>query len=199
METIAAQVTEVVEQAQETGYQEIKYWSQDESRCGLLPIKRHRITAKGVQPVCSGAYNFENFYLYGTTEVLTGESFMLELPYLNGECFRLFLAEFVKSRPAQEFHVLMMDNATFHSEKYFEIYENVAVINFPPCSPELNPIERFWRDVKDWLAEQKPTSLAELSELIIERLKSYTRAKIKSLVGYEYLQKACQVLHSNQV
>jgi len=100
VETIAAQVTEVVEQAQETGYQEIKYWSQDESRCGLLPIKRHRITAKGVQPVCSGAYNFENFYLYGTTEVLTGESFMLELPYLNGECFLLCLAEFVKRRPA---------------------------------------------------------------------------------------------------
>jgi len=192
-------VAEVAEQAREQGCQAIKCWSQDESRCGLLPIKRHRITAAGVQPVCSGAYNFENFYLYGMTEILTGESFILELPDLNGECFKLFLAEFVKSRPAEEFHLILMDNATFHSEKYFAVYENVAVINFPPCSPELNPIERFWRDVKDWLADKKPTSLAELSDLIIEKLKSYTREKIKSLVGYEYLQKACQVLHSNQV
>jgi len=36
--------------------------------------------------------------------------------------------------------------------------------------------------------------LAELSDLIIEKLKSYTREKIKSLVGYEYLQKACQTI-----
>jgi len=199
LETIEEQVAEVVEKAREKGYEAIKYWSEDESRCGLLPIKRHRITAKGVQPICSGAYNFANFYLYGMTEVLTGESFILELPYLNGECFKLFLAEFVKTRKAEEFHLILMDNATFHSEKYFEIYENVAVINLPPCSPELNPIERFWRDVKDWLSEKKPKSLEELSELMIERLKSYTKEKIKSLVGYEYLQKACQVLHSNQV
>jgi transposase len=199
LETIVEQVAEVAEKAQAQGYQAIRCWSQDESRCGLLPIKRHRITAKGIQPIGSGAYSFENFYLYGMTEILTGESFILELPFLNGECFKLFLAEFLKSRPAAEFHLILMDNATFHSEKYFTVYENMAVINFPPYSPELNPIERFWRDVKDWLAEKKPTSLAELSDLIIEKLKSYTREKIKSLVGYEYLQKACQVLHSNQV
>jgi transposase len=39
---------------------------------------------------------------------------------------------------------------------------------------ELNPIERLWRDLKDWLAQYHPASLEELAELLCTPLNHYT-------------------------
>ena len=88
-------------------------WAQEESRCGLLPLVRHRITARGVQPVLSCAYHFESLYLYGAVEPLTGKSFFLELPALNTEGFQLFLDHFAATDPLT-FHLLLLDNGAFH-------------------------------------------------------------------------------------
>ena len=47
-----------------------------------------------------------------------------------------------------------MDNATFHkSVKTKELIESVGckVIFLPPYSPDLNPIEKFWANLKRWV------------------------------------------------
>jgi len=183
---------ETVRQGVEKGFEKIKFWSQDEARFGLLPIMRRRITALGIQPIKRAEYCFENFYVYGLTEILNGEKFFLELPYVNGECFKLFLREFLQTSDEKTLHVIFLDNASFHSGKYSSAIENVVFINFPAYSPELNPIERFWRDLKDWLAGKEIRNLSELSDLIMEKLRNYSKEKIKSLTGYQYLVTACQ-------
>ncbi len=74
-----------------TEMQNTRFLTQDESRLGLMPTTRRRITAKGVKPIQK--VQFESYYLYGAVEPLTGESFFLELPWLNGVCFQAFLNE----------------------------------------------------------------------------------------------------------
>ena len=44
----------------------------------------------------------------------------------------------------------------------------------PPYAPELNPIERLWRDLKDWLAPRQPPTLDALSTLLTTRLRYYS-------------------------
>ena len=47
-----------------------------------------------------------------------------------------------------------MDNATFHkSRKTIDLIESVGckVIFLPPYSPDLNPIEKFWANMKRWI------------------------------------------------
>ena len=169
------------------------FGARDEARFGLLPIIRRRITGKGVQPIKQAEYNFENVYVYGLTEVLSGEKFFLELPSVNGEWFKLFMEEFLAGEDEQTFHIIFVDNASFHSKSYLTTVKNVVFINFPEgYSPKLNPIERFWRDLKDWLAGKEIRNLNELSDLMMEKLQSYTLEKIKSLTGYQYLVTACQ-------
>ena len=49
---------------------------------------------------------------------------------------------------------VIMDNATFHkSKKARELIESVGckVIFLPPYSPDLNPIEKFWANMKLWI------------------------------------------------
>jgi transposase len=172
--------------AHQQGYQQWRVWTQDESRCGLLPIVRRRVTARGVQPLLSAAYRFESLYLYGAVEPQTGQSFFLELPTLNTEGFQIFLDHFAAAHPT-EFHLLLLDNGAFHKAQALRLPTNVAFLFFPPSAPELNPIERLWRDLKDWLAQCHPTSLDELSSLLSKRLTAYSASALRSLTGFPYL------------
>jgi hypothetical protein len=67
----------------------VRVFSQDESRFGVLPVRRRRLTACGVQPVGPVQHVFEAFYVYGAVAPATGERFSLELPYLNADTFQL--------------------------------------------------------------------------------------------------------------
>jgi hypothetical protein len=155
---------------------------------------RQRITARGVQPLLSSAYRFESLYLYGAVEPLTGASFFLELPTLNTECFQLFLDHFAATDPAH-FPLLLLDNGAFHKARHLRLPANVGVLFFPPSSPELNPIERLWRDLKDWLAHSPPTTLDDLSTLLMTRLTHYSAAMVRSLTGFPYLLAAAQAVN----
>lgn len=192
--TLSARLQAQVTRAQHQGYPQWRLWAQDESRCGLLPIVRHRITARGVQPLVSSAYRFESLYVYGAVEPGTGKSFFLELPALNTEGFQLFLDHFAATDPTS-FHLLLLDNGTFHKAQALLLPQNVALLFFPPYAPELNPIERLWRDLKDWLAQSQPLSLDELSTLLRTRLPYYSAAVVRSLTGFSYLRVAAQAVN----
>jgi hypothetical protein len=88
-------------------------WAQEESRCGVLPIVRPRLPARGGQPVLACAYHFASLSLYGAVEPRTGKSFFLELPALNTEGFPLFLAHCAATDPLPS-HLLLLDNGAFH-------------------------------------------------------------------------------------
>jgi transposase len=167
----------------------VKVFAQDESRVGLLPILRQRITACGVQPVATVVQNYDYFYLYGAVEPSTGSSFFLELPWLNTVTFQLWVDHFAAAFP-ESFNVLILDNGAFHKAKVLQWPANVAPIFLPPYSPELNPIERLWRDLKDQLADCAVRTLDELSEVVGHILQSYSQAALQSLTGFAYFVQA---------
>lgn len=73
----------------------------------------------------------------------------------NTELFNNWVEEFLikELKPGQ---VVIMDNAAFHkSEKTVSLIESVGckLIFLPPYSPDLNPIEKFWANMKRWIAE----------------------------------------------
>ena len=157
---------------------------------------RRRLTARGVQPLLPAAYRFESLYLYGAVAPLTGQSFFLELPLLNTAGFPLFLEHFAAPDPTT-FPLLLLDNGAFHQAPALRLPPNVGLVFFPPYTPELNPIERLWRDLKEWLAQSQPTTLDELSLLLMTRLRHYSAAVVRSLTGFAYLLAAAQTVHGH--
>jgi transposase len=129
----------------------VRVFSQDESRFGLLTIRRRRLTARGVQPIGTVQHVFEWFYVYGAVEPTTGERFFLELPYLNAEMFQLFVDAFSQAFP-DSLNILVLDNSGAHTSSQLTLPKNVRLLFLPPYCPELNPIERVWRDLKDDVA-----------------------------------------------
>jgi hypothetical protein len=171
----------------------VKVFAQDETRLGLQPLLRRRITACGVQPVATVSPQFDNFYLFGAVEPATGDSFFLELPLLNSTMFQLWLEDFAQTFAAS-FNILVLDNGAFHTAKSLRWPPNVATVPFPPYSPELNPMERFWRDLKDQLADTVSTNLDELSDTVCRLIQRYAQAALKSLTGFAYFIQAVETV-----
>ncbi len=167
----------------------MRLWTQDETRLGLMPIHRKRITAKGIQPIISSEIKREYEYLFGMIEPLTGKDFMLELPSLDTEMMQIFMDEFSKIDP-ESLHLILIDNASSHTTEKLKVGENIVFIFLPASSPELNPIERFWKELKDWMSDYEPKTMKEVSELIRQGLNSFTEKAMSSITSFEYLMTA---------
>lgn len=164
-------------------------WTQDETRIGLMPIHRRRITGKGIRPLISSEIKRQYEYLFGMIEPLTGKDFMMELPRLDTVTMQVFINEFEKEDP-QSLHLILMDNASSHTTEKLKVGANIVFIFLPACSPELNPIERFWKELKDWLSDYNPKTITEVSHLVAEGLKSFSEKAMSSITSFEYLMTA---------
>ena len=168
-------------------------FSQDESRVGLLTIRRRRLTARGVQPVGRVQHVFQWLYVYGAVEPTTGDRFFLELPYLNADNFQIFINLFAQTFP-ESLNLLLLDNSGAHTAQRLTLPENVRLVFLPPYCPELNPIERVWRDLKDALAWLQFPTLDAQQDYIAHLLRGYEAATLQALTGYTYLMEAIHAL-----
>jgi transposase len=120
---------------------------QDVSRFGLFTINGRALTSKGVKPICIYQNIFKSTYIFGTFSLLNGDSLAMELPYCNGDNFQIFLNE-VSGKNATVFKVIVLDNGALHKGKSLVIPQNIPLIFLPPYSPELNPAELVWLNMK---------------------------------------------------
>ena len=161
----------------------------DESRFGLITDVSRKWTIKGIKPIIPYQQKYEYFYLYQSTDIKTGEDFSMFMSGLDTEFMNIYL-EKLSERFKDEEIVLIMDNASFHKSKKLKIPKNIKIYFIPPYSPELNPQERRFEDIKKFLKNKIFKSLEELQQKVTDILFSYTKDTIKSLVFYPYLQKA---------
>jgi hypothetical protein len=100
----------------------------------------------------------EGFYVYGAVAPATGERFFLALPYLHADPRQILVDAFAPAFP-DSLNILLLDNGSAPTAHRSRWPENVCSLGLPPYCPELNPIERVWRDRKDALAWQQFTDL----------------------------------------
>jgi transposase len=72
----------------------------------------------------------------------------------NTESFCLFIQLLMASAPSCRPVVIVLDNASYHhssvTEALLAFYENQATVFWlPPYCSDLNPIERFWKHLKE--------------------------------------------------
>ena len=176
-----------------TNTRPVRVFSQDESRFGLFTIRRRCLTARGVQPVGRVPQVFEWFYVYGAVEPATGNRFFLELPALNAEMFQLFVDHFAQAFP-DSLNLLLLDNSGAHTAQRLTLPENVRLVFLPPYCPELNPIERVWRDLKAALAWLQFPTLDGQQDHVATLLRAYEAATLQALTSYPYLIEAIHAL-----
>ena len=86
-------------------------------------------------------------YAYGSVEPLIGENFFLIMPYCNTVSMNIFQRELSKCYP-EDIILLCCDGAAWHKSAALKLPENIVLFLIPPYTPEMNPIEQIWKEVR---------------------------------------------------
>lgn len=146
------------------------------------------LTAKGHKPVGVKDTTRESFYLYGSVEPDTGDAFLMEFERMSAQNFQTFLTAFGLAHTTG-LHLMVVDGAAIHWAKSLVIPDNLVLIQLPAYCPELNPIERFWEELKRVLKWKNwPTLLAMKNQVWHEAMK-WTNEQVQTLTSFPYILK----------
>ena len=142
-------------------------------RDGLHSFTRRVWVSKGVRPVAPSQQRYEWGYLYGAVGVGLARSEFLYAETVDQEPLAAYYGQIGGSDPAAT-HVLIQDGAGFHlPDGHARLPANVRVLTLPAYSPELNPVEKLWDQIKDVLCNRAFESLDELRTVITSWLEGF--------------------------
>jgi DDE superfamily endonuclease len=136
-----------------------------------------------VAPVKIG---YESTYLYLSLCPFTGQGFAAFLPALTGDWFGWFIREIESYLPSKS--LFIADGATAHKRELFD-KEHLRFERLPAACPELNPVERFFKEVRRGLKCRVFASLDEAQGCIrrvVEELFEDS-GKLVSLTCFPYI------------
>lgn len=146
----------------------------DESGFILTDYKIYGWYQKGSQPV--KPFVFNNHDRTNLVGAFSTNGFIIAKQYekINSTNFLEFL-KFIKKRYSK--FVLIMDNVRMHFvedlRKWYK-RNNIAIIKVPKYSPQLNPIEQYWKNIKQWLGTMPMVTFKKLQTTLEEAIKDTT-------------------------
>lgn len=140
----------------------------DEMRYGLISNYRRSWSPIGVRTIVDNQQAFSNRYLFSAVAPLTGDSFHLMGFEENSSAMVKIFFDELEKRFKGKCIVIIYDNAPSHRPKIIRERKNITCIFLPPYSPELNPTERFFEEVRKATANQIFETIEE-QENVIER------------------------------
>lgn len=136
--------------------------------------------------MCPFQQIFKTTYLFGAFSPITGDKFLLEMPFCNNDTFQEFLNEFSDQQP-NEYKIMVLDNGAFHKCSKLNVPKNIALLFIPPYSPELNPAEKVWAYYKRAFTNKLFKTLDEISFFITETTTKLKPEQVKSITSYDYI------------
>lgn len=121
---------------------------QDEARFGRLSDPRKCWAPAPMRPVVAVAIVREYTYAYGAVTPQDGAlDWMLsaKMDTLNMGAF----LDHVSNKHPDEFVLMVLDGAPSHRAHHLRVADNMALVRLPPYSPELNPAERLWDELRE--------------------------------------------------
>ncbi len=160
---------------------------QDEAGYGRINKPKYCWCKKGERPCVPCHHIREYRYVYGAVEPLTGESCFLIMPYCNTQCMNVFLNELSETFP-DDFIVLVCDGAAWHKSKGLNIPKNIELVFIPPYTPEMNPIEQIWKEIRMiGFRNEVFSSLEKVVDRLCFTIQSISNDRIKSITLREWI------------
>jgi transposase len=121
---------------------------QDEARVGRISDPKACWAQLPVRPEIGAQMIREYAYVFGAVSPQDGQHDSLVLPCANAETMSIFLEE-VGRRHSAEYIVMFVDQAGWHKAKRLCIPKNMEIAFLPPYSPDLNPQEQIWDEMRE--------------------------------------------------
>jgi putative transposase len=160
---------------------------QDEAGFGRINKPRYCWCFPGLRPTVPCHHLREYRYAYGAVEPLTGESCFLVLPYANTVCMNIFLRELSAKYPNERI-VLVCDKAVWHRSNSLIIPDNIRLIYLPAATPELNPIEQIWKEIRKMgFRNEVFATLEKVIDRLCDTICRLTSEVVRSVTGRDWI------------
>ena len=186
-EIVAEQIEAIAEAHPE---EQVRVYFQDEARFGTQGTITRVWARKGSRPRAVRQDGRQWLYVVMAVCAATGSASALIMPGLDMAVVNLFLEQFSRELPAGVHAVLIWDGAGFHTGGDVVVPGNVSLIQLPPYSPELNPMENLWHYLRShhW-SNRVYEGYQGLEEEAIRSVCAVGRdaEKLKSICNAEYV------------
>ena len=128
-------------------------------------------------------------YVYTAVAPAQAEMVSLILPEVSTAMMNLFLEQ-VSQTFSKHFIVMQVDGAGWHHAHELVIPENIRLIEQPPYSPEVNPVEHLWDELREkYFHNRVFPSLEELIDVLCQGLNDLATdpKRLRSLTGFPHL------------
>jgi transposase len=127
----------------------------DEMRYGTRTASKRRWSRQGRRPICKVKIGYEWGYLFVALCPATADLFACYCSHLDKACFKYFIQEFnthLQEKAIPSPLLLIGDKATAHQQSLLP--DNIHWQSLPTACPELNPVERFFEELRKILANR---------------------------------------------
>jgi transposase len=121
---------------------------QDEARFGRISSPKACWAPPGMRPAAKSQIVRQYIHVFGAVSPKDGKHDSLVLPYADTEAMSIFLKEIARRYP-KEYILMFMDQAAWHKAKALETPRSMELSFLPPYSPELNPQEQVWDELRE--------------------------------------------------
>lgn len=135
---------------------------------------------KGHQPEIYTYGGRKRQHLIETVESLEGNLHVAFSETLKAPQFQHYLEGLLARYPAPKKLIVVLDNARAHRSKELKPFlkankERLELVFLPPCSPDLNPMEWFWKFLRKMVTHNT----------FFPTIKDFQRALIKFIVKHK--------------
>jgi transposase len=143
---------------------------QDEARFDRINDPRRCWAPKGVRPAVGRQIVREDTYAFGAVSPGDGTLDSLVLPVVTAGAMSIFLEEVARRHP-EEFILMFLDGAGWHRANDLTVPENMRLETLPPYSPQLNPVEHIWDEIREkWFGNEVFNSLDAVEDRLVAAL-----------------------------
>lgn len=163
--------------------------AQDEGRFGRISRPKRCWAPPGIRPAVPSQVVRESMYVFAAVAPSLGKIAALVLPTANTAMMKLFLSH-VSQTFADFFIVMQVDQAGWHRSNELIVPENIRLIQQPAYSPEVNPVEHLWEELREkYLHNKVFPSLDSLIDVLCQGLNELAddQERISSMMGFPHL------------
>jgi len=162
---------------------------QDEARVGRISDCRRCWCLYPMRAMVRKMHTRQYTYVFGAVSPLDGQLDTLILPRADTACMQLFLNE-VAQRHGSENIIMVLDGASWHASAALVVPQNMRLHFLPPCSPELNPVEHLWDELREKHFHNRTfSSLEHIEQHLVEVLPDFGRntERIHSICAWYWI------------
>lgn len=169
-----------------------RIWAQDEAGFGRISEPYYCWCPPGTRPTVPAVRVREYRTDFGASDVYNGD-IVHYITEKDEKCCSATMSKFLKllsDKYPDDIHLVICDGAGWHKSKDLIIPENIRLAYIPPHTPEMNPQEQIWREVRTrGFKNTFFNSIQEVVDTLKNVMDNLEKQIVKTICGRDWLIK----------